>query len=661
VTRTRHGWLLAGGAFALITFLGWWLAPGGAAAVLGTVALCVWLAFTLPIVAWRLWRRLTYRVGVRLFLSYLLLGVTPFVFGLAMAAIALYILAGQYTSVRVGLDVAGYVEDVRAECVRVADALATDGPDVARSALEAMRTDPPPPWSALEWILVDAGRIDRSAGLDGVEVAWPRIGQEPRMVTTGERVFGVVAAGTPDRGVALLQPLDRPTSVAFSQGRWYQAVFVGGEGEDGGDGEVEVSASAGRDGAEVSLEAEDAAADELFGPWPRPTEPLLDRPFIWWFREPVGVLDLATGDQVDDVGMVILMRTSPRAVWDDFVLSRPELSEGLQAVIIGVAAFFLLVYAVALVIAASMIVSITRATSRLTRGAGLVAAGDLDHRIPVRRHDQLGDLSASFNSMTASVQSMLAEVGEKERLARELELAREIQRSLLPEAALRLGPVTLFAAFRPATEVGGDYFDVFPVDANRLLVAIGDVAGHGLSTGLLMASLKALLAALADEGYRGADLVRRVNDVFRSQRPERTIATLAVVDIDLRARRFEITNAGHPPALVIDRDGRVTEVGRGSIPLGSPLCRPSVADAAFDVGSRLVLYSDGVVEAPDPSGDPFGYDRLVDLLRRSAGSAPDAVIGQVLAEVEAHHGRPQPMDDITVLIVDGGAAPGDGG
>jgi sigma-B regulation protein RsbU (phosphoserine phosphatase) len=72
------------------------------------------------------------------------------------------------------------------------------------------------------------------------------------------------------------------------------------------------------------------------------------------------------------------------------------------------------------------------------------------------------------------------------------------------------------------------------------------------------------------------------------------------------------------------------------------------------------LYSDGVVEAPDPGGDPFGYDRLVDLLRRSAGSAPDAVIGRVLAEVEAHHGRPQPMDDITVLIVDGGAAPGDG-
>jgi len=645
----------------LITFLGWWLAPGGAAAVLGTVALCVWLAFTLPVALWRLWRRLTYRVGVRLFLSYLLLGVTPFLFGLAMAAIALYILAGQYTSVRVGLDVVGHVEDVRAECVRVAATLEAEGPDVARPALDAMRADPPSPWSELEWILADAGRIDRSAGLDGVEVAWPPVGREPRLVTTGVRIFGVIAVGDPDHGVALLLPLDRRTSAEFSRGAWYQAVFVGGDGESDEDGDVNVSTSATRDGAGVTIDAEDAGADDLFGPWPRSSERLLDRPFIWWFREPVGVLDLATGQPVDDVGTVILMRTSPRAVWDDFVLSRPELSEGLQAGIIGVASFFLLVYVVALLIAASMIVSITRATSRLSRGASLVAAGDLDHRIPVRRHDQLGDLSASFNSMTASVQSMLAEVGEKERLARELELAREIQRSLLPEAALRHGPMTLYAAFRPATEVGGDYFDVFPLETNRLLVAIGDVAGHGLSTGLLMASLKAMLAALADEGYRGVDLIRRVNEVFRSQRPERTIATLAVVDIDLAAHRLEITNAGHPPAVLVEPDGRVTEVGRGSIPLGSPLCRPSTAHAGFEAGSRLVLYSDGVVEAPDPDGEPFGYERLVDILRRSAGSPSEAVIGQVLAAVQAHHGRPRPVDDITVLVVDAGSTSPDHG
>ncbi len=109
--------------------------------------------------------------------------------------------------------------------------------------------------------------------------------------------------------------------------------------------------------------------------------------------------------------------------------------------------------------------------------------GNLDYRIPVKRNDQLGDLGRSFNHMTESVQSMLSDVAEKERLAQELELAREIQESLLPKKHLDFGPMSVRATFQPAAEVGGDYFDVFPMSDDRLLVAVGDVAGHGLSTG----------------------------------------------------------------------------------------------------------------------------------------------------------------------------------
>jgi sigma-B regulation protein RsbU (phosphoserine phosphatase) len=646
--------LFAGGAFAVIAWLGWWLAPGGAAAVLGTVALCVWLAFTLPVAVWRLWRWLTYRVGVRLFLSYLLLGVTPFLFGIATAVIALWMLMGQYTSVRVGLDVRQYVDRLRPQAERVLQALASGDRNAAVDELESLRTQPPSPWPVLEWIVEDADGVASSPGLRVDDVAWPHGGETSRLVVSEGRVYGMSAAVRGSDRVALLIPLDRRTGTGIGRERWYQVAFVGGEVDGVAEDEVEVSATAGREGAEVTMEAGDLRAAELFGEWPAPTQAVWDRPWIVWLREPVGVRDLETGEEVSDPGTIMLMRTSARRVWDDFVLSRPEVSDLLRGVIISVVAFFALLYVVALVIAGSMIVSISRATARLSRGAGLVAAGDLDHRIPVKRHDQLGDLSASFNTMTASVQSMLAEVREKERLARELELAREIQRSLLPEAALRHGPVTLYAAFRPAAEVGGDYFDLFPIGDERLLVSIGDVAGHGLSTGLLMASLKALLAALADEGYRGVELIERLNRVYRSQRPERTIATLAVADIDLAQGTIELTNAGHPPAILVDADGRVTEVGRGSIPLGSPLCRPSRAATDFGPGGRLVLYSDGVVEAPDPDGEPFGYDRLVDVLRSSAADRPEAIIGKVLNAVERHHQDPQPVDDVTILVVDHG-------
>jgi len=139
-----------------------------------------------------------------------------------------------------------------------------------------------------------------------------------------------------------------------------------------------------------------------------------------------------------------------------------------------------------------MILSITRSVKRLSAGALEVERGNLDHRVPVKRRDQLGDLGRSFNHMTGSVQSMLDDVAEKERLAQELELAREIQESLLPARHLDLGRLTVRATFQPAAEVGGDYFDVFPISEDRLVVAIGDVAGHGLSTGLLMASPQVL-------------------------------------------------------------------------------------------------------------------------------------------------------------------------
>ena len=180
-----------------------------------------------------------------------------------------------------------------------------------------------------------------------------------------------------------------------------------------------------------------------------------------------------------------------------------------------------------------MILSITRSTSRLTAGARAVDRGDLDYRVPVKRHDQLGDLARSFNHMTDSVQSMLADVAEKERLARELELAREIQESLLPARYLEVGPVSVQATFQPATEVGGDYFDVFPISEDRLVVTIGDVAGHGLSTGLLMASLKSSVAALVYEGYEGTDLIEKVNHLLMEHGQMGTMATLAVVEIEL--------------------------------------------------------------------------------------------------------------------------------
>ena len=278
--------------------------------------------------------------------------------------------------------------------------------------------------------------------------------------------------------------------------------------------------------------------------------------------------------------------------------------------------------------------------------------GNLDYRIPVKRNDQLGDLGRSFNHMTESVQSMLADVAEKERLAKELELAREIQESLLPEKYLEFGPVSVRATFQPAAEVGGDYFDIFSMADDRLVVAVGDVAGHGLSTGLLMASLKSSVAALVFEGYSGADLIERANRLLMEHGQARTMVTLSVIEIDPIEGRVRVANAGHPPVYLIPREGAPEELMLSSIPLGSPLCRPALLERAFPAGSRIVLYSDGLVEAVSAAGEPFGYERLEETLEGHRDRDAGSLTAIVMSELTEWVGGAPLADDLTLLVIE---------
>ena len=345
-------------------------------------------------------------------------------------------------------------------------------------------------------------------------------------------------------------------------------------------------------------------------------------------------------------------RQSPKNAWDDFTLSEYELRTELRGAMAGLGVLFLIGYGCVLAAAAAVIMSIARSTARLSKGAREVEHGNLDHRVPVKRRDQLGDLAVSFNQMTDSVQSMLHDVAEKERLARELELAREIQESLLPERTLEMGPVTVRATFQPAAEVGGDYFDVFPISDERLVVAIGDVAGHGLSTGLLMASLKSSVAALVHEGYGGTELIDKVNRLVLEQAQTRTMVTLSVIEIDLARDRIVLANAGHPPAYVIDTQSGPQEMLVSSLPVGSRLCGPKSMQHPFAKGNRLLLYSDGLVEAASASGEPFGYTRLERILEKSAQLPGDELTAAILAALADYTNETPLADDLTVLVVE---------
>lgn len=620
------------------------------------------------------WRRLTYRVSVRLFISYLLVGVTPIaVFALLGVALG-YAVVGQYTASRCGDE----LERARAGLSLLVDdalgAVAVEGRAGAAALLGAGAVRSGVTLPAPRWIVAEGGRVWREKGSG--ELAPPTWSRGPHWsgIALVEGMPALAAVGRRNgRTVAVVLPLDVPHARALSNAAgWYEVRFVSG-GEDGisvvagsgggisltpGGGTPEPGPTAAPGEVPVGTgRADEAEVEPGWTPAGLGPGGLLRSRWVVWSRAGEVPRRWEDGESEKDRRVLAVVKTSPLEAYGDFLRSPSPPREDFRTLLIALGATFASLYGLAVLMAAVMIVSITRSTARLTRGAREVARGNLTHRIPVKRRDQLGDLAVSFNAMTEAVEGMLVQVAEKERMARELELAREIQRSLVPRERMRHGVFELTAHFRPAAEVGGDYFDVFPLSERRLIVAIGDVAGHGIGTGLLMAGVKATVATLVDEGYRGAALLERLNALLRAQPRGHRMVTMAIAEVDGESGVVEVVSAGHPPPLVATGRMPAEEILLGALPLGYEWHEaPAVARRPFPPGSTLVLYSDGLVEARNATGRAFGSEGVAGALAAPGSRASDEVAARIIRDWEAHLDGLESGDDATLLVV--GLAPG---
>ncbi|MDX2435417.1 MAG: SpoIIE family protein phosphatase [Acidobacteriota bacterium] len=654
---TSRWWWIAGAVLIAVAAVTAGAASESQAAEVFFVLALLWALAAFFWVVWRVWQWMNYRVGVRLFVTYMAVGVLPVLFAAAFAAVGLYILMGQYTSVRLGSELRRVRWELAHQCEMVLQRAETQGAEAAESLLADLAASSHEPLPSVLWqAKFDGVTSALDGGADLPEIDW--VEGQKRNITARfrDRAYGVVSAASPsgDRVTAYI-PLDDVSARAISEAWWFDVAFIlqGAESDSSehADDTVHVSTSDGG-GFGLKVSGDSVSGDEIWAEWSDGDSGVLARPLVVWFRVAVDVVDLETGSPIEDDNLLALLRTSPANVWQDFTLSRYELGKELWGVLAGLGFLFLLGYGLALAAAAAVVFSIARSTARLTNGARQVERGNLDYRVPVKRRDQLGDLARSFNHMTASVQSMLDDVAEKERLARELELAREIQQRLLPASKLEMGPLSVRAVFQPAAEVGGDYFDVFQVADDRLLVTVGDVAGHGLSTGLLMASLKSSVAALVHEGYTGAMLIEKANRLLLEHGQARTMVTIAVIDIDPVRGRLKLANAGHPPPFLLGEADGPRELLAGALPMGNRLCSPASTECDFPPGARLLLYSDGLVEAVAADGEPFGYERLTRVLDASAGLDGEALISNILKVLSDYTAGVPLADDLTLLVIE---------
>ncbi len=239
------------------------------------------------------------------------------------------------------------------------------------------------------------------------------------------------------------------------------------------------------------------------------------------------------------------------------------------------------------------------------------------------------------------------------RMVEEVEYARRIQLSMLPQRAPDLDWLELAAVSLPATEVGGDYYDYFKLPDGRLAVVIGDVAGHGLASGLLLSGVRSCLYLLEDELSRPVEVLTRLNSMVRRTTERRTFVTLLCAVIDHQNRTLTVASAGHPPVILFRPETQqFVEVGEGAPPLGTFLrARYVEVRQALEPGDLLLFYTDGMSEAANGNGHFYGTDRLQRTLARAVeGWTARAVRDAVLGDLSNFKGDTEQEDDTTLVV-----------
>jgi hypothetical protein len=244
-------------------------------------------------------------------------------------------------------------------------------------------------------------------------------------------------------------------------------------------------------------------------------------------------------------------------------------------------------------------------------------------------------------------------IAERERQRVELETARRIQSSILPELPPQLNGVALAHAYLPATEVGGDFYDVLALEDGRLAVAVGDVAGHGVSSGLVMSMARSALAVQVTFNPEVQAVFSTLNRVVYQSARKRLLATLCYAVLDPRRRELLYASAGHLYPYLVTAEGKVRPLEFVAYPLGvRDDLKVEARLARLDSGDTLFLLSDGLIEArQEGSEELFGFERLEESLARHAHLGVDRLRDAVLADV-ARHTRGAPReDDQTVLVL----------
>jgi sigma-B regulation protein RsbU (phosphoserine phosphatase) len=292
----------------------------------------------------------------------------------------------------------------------------------------------------------------------------------------------------------------------------------------------------------------------------------------------------------------------------------------------------------------------TRNLRVLAQGVENLAQGNLEARVSLRSRDEIGQLARTFNHMAEELRRHQQHLVEQERLKQELAMSRRIQEELLPRTPLNPGFVEVKGVSIPAREVGGDFFNYFLLPSGDVALLVGDVSGKGLPAALLMANLQATLQARLPVENDLARLAAQLDREIGAATPEEVYLTLFMGILDGNQGSLRYVNAGHNTQFAIHAAGSVERMDSTGRPLGlMPGGSYQEHCLLLKKGDSLFLYTDGLVETTNPTGEEFGLDRLEALLVEERSSELNRVLIRVEETVRMHRGNGEVVDDATMV------------
>ena len=632
-------------------------------------------------------RRLLWRVRRKLILSYVFVGLVPSLLIVTFFLLAGLLLFRNVASYLVQTRFDGHAEQARFLAqTALLDVQRAATPDAVRDTLDRLQATGAARYPFLSMALVPARHVTCPPALRAPNGARTPPGTLP--VTAGPWTHTPAPASLPSwvtcDGVARVMAYDAATDAERSDGEsdlrlvaravalpatqapsWAivldlpiaavveqrvqeeTGIQLGRMGDVRTDDTVPVSARGSALDARPPAPVVNGIADQLLRRWIVMVEPL----------------DWATGKSSN---VSIELSLHPLQIYRRLATKSPLgglMSNVLLLLLLVVAGLFLVIQAVALVLGLTLARQITGAVHDLFTGTEHLRNRDFTHVIPVRARDQLGELADSFNLMTGEVTRLLIDVAQKERLEQEFATAREIQMKLLPQGPLTVPGLSVSAYCEPAREVGGDYYDCFPVDDDVVGFLIADVSGKGVGAGLYMAQLKGLVLSLARQHRSPRDLLIAVNRVLVDHLDGRSFITMSYVVVDLRRQVMTYARAGHcpmivapgarggvqPPVKLLAPDGLVVGLTLDDGTLFESLLEEVTVPLA--PGDLFLLFTDGMSEMMNPAHDCFGEARLGEIAGEHREVPLDELADRLVSEVRAFGAGAGQHDDMTMLLL----------